>query len=161
MNKSDLTSYIDTLSACRLFTGIDEQNLPAMLTCLDGNHIHVRESHIRRGRSSSLYRNHPYRNSAGDPWRLLWAPKRHDRSTTQWSVCRSLLLRRSFYCTSQRLCHDWQWYSASGLPSSSDLMFEFLWFSQYPDPESAAWNCPEKPCVKSKNTLYVRENNPW
>ena len=43
MNKSDLTSYIDTLSACRLFTGIDEQNLPAMLTCLDGNHIHVKK----------------------------------------------------------------------------------------------------------------------
>ncbi|WP_279221007.1 hypothetical protein [Clostridium sp. AM46-21] len=31
MNKHDLTSYIDTLSACRLFTGIDEQDLPAML----------------------------------------------------------------------------------------------------------------------------------
>ena len=43
MNKHDLTSYIDTLSACRLFTGIDEQDLPAMLTCLDGNHIHVKK----------------------------------------------------------------------------------------------------------------------
>ena len=43
MNKLDLTSYIDTLSACRLFTGIDEQDLPAMLTCLDGNHIHVKK----------------------------------------------------------------------------------------------------------------------
>lgn len=84
MNKSDLTSYIDTLSVCRLFTGINEQDLPAMLTCLDGNHVHVkRESHIRRGRSGTLYRNHPYRNSAGDPRRLLWKPKRYDKFTTQ------------------------------------------------------------------------------
>lgn len=43
MNKPNLTSYIDTLSACRLFTGIDKQDLPAMLTCLDGNHIHVKK----------------------------------------------------------------------------------------------------------------------
>ena len=66
MNKHDLTSYIDTLSACRLFTGIDEQDLPTMLTCLDGNHIHVKKG-----------------NSAGDPGRLLWSPKRHDQSTTR------------------------------------------------------------------------------
>ena len=47
MNKPNLTSYIDTLSACRLFTGIDKQDLPAMLTCLDGNHIHVKKgNHI-------------------------------------------------------------------------------------------------------------------
>ncbi len=43
MNKHDLTSYIDALSACRLFSGIDEQDLPAMLTCLGGNHIHVKK----------------------------------------------------------------------------------------------------------------------
>ena len=83
MNKLDLTSYIDTLSACRLFTGIDEQDLPAMLTCLDGYSCKKGESHIRRGRSGTLYRNHSYRNSAGDPGRLLWSPKRHDQSTTR------------------------------------------------------------------------------